>query len=908
MRAFLVLLVLTVGTSGVLMFIGYSFSRNSIEKRTIENVYQQTEIIRDKFDAEYRTNLNRSLRALVNDPILDDYLRASQDERLIIRRKIETKFRQVLRDFKAYHHIGFLDADGNVSISILRGSKTKGSIHSESGNMPALSHTKRLFKELESTPLLLSSGNMEWFMPPREVQVEGPFVGHDGSIQALFGMAKLDLDTGDFGGIVLIHQIFDNFFADLKEVKFFDENPLWIFSPDGEILQGPEKAFTPFALGEVLPKELQSDTLLLTPTQGVVAFTDFSIVPGKSFFRLMIEIPRSLLLKDLKPTIQFFTVALAISVVVMLFLSLYISRFLSRPFLELQTTEGRLANAQRIAKLGHWEYEPSTETITLSEQAQDILGVEPSCTAFKLSDFIDCVEHDNRNALQQKFDKSIQNSEGFSLETALETGRVVHLEIVVEDEPNDRDKRILGTIQDISERKETEQQIRHLAYYDAVTGLPNRSLLNEHGKQILESSSEPYRYTAILFLDLDHFKKVNDSAGHSAGDELLRQVSDRLRFCIRKSDSVSLQRNDLPGAQSSGFDDTIARLGGDEFIVLLSGLRRAEDAALVAQRINKAISKRFVVHGKEIYTSCSIGISVCPRDGETTEELLKHADAAMYQAKNSGRNQYKFYSAAIYEQVQARLSLETQLHQAVANNEFELVYQPRINISSGNTVAIEALIRWAHPDRGLITPDQFISVAEETGLIIPIGEQVLATACKQTKYWHESGFPHVNVSVNISAAQFNKGLVDAIENILVETGLDARYLELEVTESLLIENIEVGSELLYELKEMGLSMSIDDFGKGYSSLSMLKHLPVDTLKIDKSFTMDLLKDPGDALIVKSTIELGHNLGLRVIAEGVEHPGQLEFLRKHHCDEAQGYLISKPLWPQDFTQWFDKKAS
>ena len=906
----MVLLAVTVGSSGVLMFVGYSFSRNSMEKRTTENISQQIEIIRDKFDAEYRTNLNRSLRSLVNDPLLDDYLGSSKEEQLLIRGKIESKFRQVLHGFDSYHRIVFVAADGSPAISMMKNPKVANAVKLDRRLDPPMDEAaRRLFEQLEATPLLLSSGNMEWFMPPREIRVQGPYITEDSRIQAVAGIAKLDLDTGDFGGVVMIHQMFDNFFADLREVKFFDENPLWIFSPEGKIMQHSGTGGKPFSLGEALPEGLQGDTLLLTLDEGVVAFRDFSIVPGDPFFRMMIEIPRSLLLKDLQPAIRFFTVALVISVFVLLILSLYISRFLSRPFIELQRTEARLANAQRIAKLGHWEYEPAAETISLSDQARDILGMEQTRAKIDLPDFFECVQKIDRDNFEKKLRDAIHANKGFSLETLIirrdGSECVVHHEIVVEYDLSGRRKRVIGTIQDITERKETERQIRHLAYYDAVTGLPNRSLLNERGKQVLAPNSRKDRYAAILFLDLDHFKKVNDTAGHSAGDELLRKVSERLRRCVREGDSFHHLTADFE--ESSLLNkNTIARLGGDEFIVLLGGLNEIRDAGVVARRINEAIAKRFVINGKEIYTTCSIGISVYPRDGQSTEELTQHADAAMYQAKSLGRNQFAFYSSSIYKQVQTKLSLETQLHTAVEQNQFQLVYQPRVNIRNGNTVAIEALVRWIHPKKGLITPDKFIPTAEETGLIIPIGEYVLATACKQIKYWHDNGYPDIHISVNISAAQFNKGLIGKIDRILVDTGLDPHNLELELTESLLIENIEVGASLLSEFKEMGLEMSIDDFGKGYSSLSLLKHLPVDTLKIDRSFTMDILKDPGDALIVKSTIELGHNLRLKVVAEGVELPGQLDFLYRHNCDEAQGFLFSKPMFPKDLTQWLDSK--
>jgi len=911
-----VLLTLNIGASSILMFVGYSFSRSAIAKRTKENVSQQLETIRDKFDAEHRVNLGRSLGALANAAILNDYLGASEDEKFILRKKIEARFRLLLDDFSSYHHISFIDADGNVAIEAMRQRKSHitynvQDLNVQEPNDPVwFEPSLKLFEKLKATPLLLFSGGMEWFMPRRQIQVQGPIVSKDGSVSAVAGIAKLDLDTGGFGGIVTIHAQFDRFLADLRDVRFFDENLIWVVDAAGNVLQRPDNSGGKFNFGERLPNELQPNALLLELDTGLLGIRDFSIVPGKPFFRLAIDIPNRLLVKDLRPTIRFFRAVLLISVAVLLFLSLYFSRFLSRPFVKLQQAEGKLANAQRIAKLGHWEFAPRTGKFTASDEAKNIFGIASSGKIITFKNCIDRMHPKDRDTFQEKLNETVKNQTSFRLETTITrfdgSESIVHNEVVVDRASTERDRRIIGTIQDISEIKATEDRIRHLAYYDEVTGLANRTLLNANGKYALASASQHERIAAVLFLDLDHFKNVNDTIGHDAGDELLRKVGARLRKCTRAHASIiqTLDEIDLPTDKKN----TVARLGGDEFIVLLTDLSQAADAGTVARRINNAISERIVIAGKDVYTTCSIGISVYPTDGSTTEELLKHADAAMYQAKSSGRNRFEFYSSSIDERVQARISLETRLHKAVAANQFRLLYQPRVNISSGNIVGAEALIRWMDPKLGLVAPDQFISIAEDTGLIVPIGEWVLRTACKQAMTWHARGLADVSMSVNISAVQFNPFLMQTIKHVLTETRLDAKYLELELTESLLIGNTEAASQLVTDLKAMGVQISIDDFGVGYSSLSLLKHLPVDILKIDKSFILDIFDDPDDALIVKTAIELGHNLRLRVVAEGVEQPEQLTFLRKHRCDEAQGYLMGGPMTGEEVIEWFGRKAS
>jgi diguanylate cyclase (GGDEF)-like protein/PAS domain S-box-containing protein len=429
---------------------------------------------------------------------------------------------------------------------------------------------------------------------------------------------------------------------------------------------------------------------------------------------------------------------------------------------------------------------------------------------------------------------------------------------------------------DITERKTAEEQIRTLAFYDALTGLPNRILLRDRLAQALARASRHQDKIALLFLDLDRFKVINDSLGHSIGDLLLKEVAERLSRQTREQ-------------------DTVARLGGDEFVVVLSGVKRLEDCAITAERMMNALNSEFLIQGHSLNASCSLGISIFPDDGTDGETLIKHADSAMYCAKESGRNNFQFFTQDMNATMVQRLTLENSLRLAIPRNEFSLMYQPQMDIATGKISGVEALIRWQHPERGLVPPADFVPIAEDSGLIIPIGEWVLRSACAQAKKWQCEGLPPVTVAVNVSAVQFHqKGFVDLVTKVLRESGLPPQYLELELTESLILSNADVLPAMLKELRAIDVKLAIDDFGTGYSSFSYLRRFQVHKLKIDRSFVQDVNVDADNAAITSAIIGLAKSLNMKTIAEGVENGEQLAFLRAHECGEIQGYYFSKPL--------------
>ena len=440
----------------------------------------------------------------------------------------------------------------------------------------------------------------------------------------------------------------------------------------------------------------------------------------------------------------------------------------------------------------------------------------------------------------------------------------------------------VAIIQDITERKRTEERLSYLAYYDSLTSLPNRQLLNERLSWAMAEADTRDRLVAVMFLDLDRFKTINDTLGHDVGDALLKSVAERLKACMR------------PG-------DTISRLGGDEFTIVLANVAHVDDVARVAQKILDQFIPPFRIAGRDLFASPSIGITLYPFDDNNTENLLKNADTAMYHAKSLGRNNFQFYTAELNARAARQLELETGMRRALEREEFVLHYQPLVNMQSGLIVGMEALLRWQHPEYGLIPPMEFIPLAEETGLIVPIGEWVLRTACAQIKVWHATGFPALHVAVNLSSKQLQqKNFAEVVKQALRETGLEPRYLDLELTESLLMQDMESAVAILKELKDLGVLISLDDFGTGYSSLSYLKRFPIDFLKIDRSFVKDITHDHYGAGIVRAIIVMAHTLGIKVIAEGVETSEQLGYLRDQGCDITQGYFCSKPLAVETFT--------
>jgi len=448
--------------------------------------------------------------------------------------------------------------------------------------------------------------------------------------------------------------------------------------------------------------------------------------------------------------------------------------------------------------------------------------------------------------------------------------------VAVRSEPGRAVTHYLAFFNDLSASKVAEERIRLLAYHDPLTGLPNRLLLTDRLAHALASARRRAGYLALLFVDLDRFKNVNDSLGHAVGDKLLWEIARRLNTCVRE-------------------EDTVARVGGDEFVIVLENLSDKQDAVCIANKIHQAFERPIDIDTHCLHASASIGIALYPDDGDNAEILMQNADTAMYQAKASGRNNFQFFAPFMNAHVRERLDLENTLRLALERGQFELYFQPIVDLAGGDIPCAEALIRWRHPEHGLVSPDKFIPIAEETGFITQIGDWVLARACMELAGWRAAGVRAPRLSLNVSARQFRQpGLAERIRQILLMHDVDAGQIDLEVTEGALMEQPDVAARILGELKAMGLGIVIDDFGTGYSSLAYLKTFPIDKLKIDRSFVRDILTDNSDREITLAVIDLSHNLGLKVVAEGVEEPGQLEFLRNHGCDAVQGYYYSRPL--------------
>ncbi|MEC4675760.1 MAG: EAL domain-containing protein, partial [Nitrospirota bacterium] len=454
--------------------------------------------------------------------------------------------------------------------------------------------------------------------------------------------------------------------------------------------------------------------------------------------------------------------------------------------------------------------------------------------------------------------------------------------------------------QEVMERQRAEEQIHHLAYYDSLTGLPNRIFYKELLTRSLTYAQRYEQILAILFIDLDNFKRINDSLGHNLGDQLLQAFAAKLEKTVRNSDYVAR-------SEKNEITDTVSRPGGDEFMLLLNEISQVQDAASIAGRLLDDLTKPFVLEGHEVIVTASMGISVYPFDGEDAESLLKNAEIAVHHAKDQGKNNYQFYTESMNADVLERLTLENELHKALDRKELFLHFQPKIDTRTGKIAGVEALIRWNHPGRGLISPDQFIPLAEESGLIVPIGEWVLQTACLQCRAWYDAGFRQISVAVNLSGRQFEQpDLAETAVMALRDVGLATKYLVLEITESMIMQDPERAIVTLQEAKSMGIHVSIDDFGTGYSSLGYLRRFPLDSLKIDRSFVVNSAHNLNDAAIIKAIIALAHSLKLKVVAEGVETEEQEEFLRELDCDEMQGYLFSRPVTGEEIMELLDKE--
>jgi diguanylate cyclase (GGDEF)-like protein/PAS domain S-box-containing protein len=546
------------------------------------------------------------------------------------------------------------------------------------------------------------------------------------------------------------------------------------------------------------------------------------------------------------------------------------------------------ASAER-EQLAQKVYSHTPTGIIVTDESQRILSINPATTrktgyeapellgqtVFGLIDL-------DEGQLQAAFEKDIAELASWQgeLEVTRKNGECFPAEIRVNrinDAQSGLPAHFVWILADITERKQSEERMRHIAQHDALTGLPNRMALLLRLAQLLPEARRHGWKVAMMFLDLDRFKIINDTLGHQIGDELLREVACRLSCVVRETDFV-------------------ARLGGDEFVIILPGISCAADAAVVAGKAIAALSSVIEANGHELHTSPSIGISVFPDDGPDGDTILKNADTAMYHAKAAGRNNFQFFASEMNLITSERLSIEHKLRHAIARNELALCFQPQFDAGSAAPTGVEALLRWHHPTEGMISPARFIPVAEETGIIVEIGEWVLVSACREMKRWIDAGLQPMRIAVNVSARQLRRrDFCETVANALTVSGLPAELLELEITESSVMENPQEAILILQRLGGMGVTLAIDDFGTGYSSLAYLKLFPIDHLKIDRSFVADIETDLNDRAIAFGTIALAHSLGLKVIAEGVETEDQLELLRTNGCDEVQGYLMSKPLY-------------
>lgn len=573
----------------------------------------------------------------------------------------------------------------------------------------------------------------------------------------------------------------------------------------------------------------------------------------------------------------------------------------SEAFSDLRRSETQLSHAQRIAALGNWEWDVVNDKFHWSDQIMRILGLQSPQFRFTYELFLNSVHADDKKYVKKTVKLALKEKRSYSIDYRISrpdgSECTVHEQTEVIFSDDGELIRMQGTLQDITKRKQDEEQIFHLAYYDTLTGLPNRTYFKEHAVRVLNLARDQGTKVALMFLDLDEFKRFNDTLGHDVGDELLKSIALNLSEALRASDSVAKVERLISSPKN------LSHLGGDEFTILLDGFSSTKQVARVAKRVLDHLCRPVVVAGQEFFITGSMGIAVYPNDGEDVDTLLKNADIAMYQAKSEGRNCFQYYSEQLNVHTPERLSLEARLRKVLERDELVLHYQPLVATANGEIIGLEALLRWQDPDEGLIPPDRFIAIAEESGLIVPIGEWVLQTACNQAFAWQQAGFKKLRMSVNFSGHQFRQhDLIQVIQRVLDSSGLSPHSLELEMTESVIMQQVDKTITNLKRLKEMGLALSIDDFGTGYSSMSYLKRFPLDTLKIDRSFVNDITTSANDAAIIKAIIALAKSLDLTTIAEGVEIEAQLSFLRDEGCDQIQGFLFSRPLPVRELEQF------
>ncbi|WP_445778005.1 EAL domain-containing protein [Shewanella sp.] len=559
---------------------------------------------------------------------------------------------------------------------------------------------------------------------------------------------------------------------------------------------------------------------------------------------------------------------------------------------ELTKSKNKLARAQSIAHLGSWEWDFKNKTLDCSDEVYRMIGMQPQERELTFANLIEIVHPDDRELLSQTVKNALLTREPYDIEYRVlhGNGDIITLHDRTDISYDYGEPKLNGTLHDISNRKKSEQEIAYYAYFDTLTDLPNRRKFLLQLESAIALAKRHSTKLALLFIDLDHFKRINDTLGHKAGDELLCEAASRIKAIIRQADI-------LGESNQSDYDNNhIARLGGDEFTLLLTELEEFDSVAIIAQQLIDELSKPYFIMGKQTFISASIGISFYPNDGLSGDMLLQHADTAMYEVKNNGKNGYQLFSHEMHKSLMDRLQIEAELREAITHgDQLELHYQPQVCATNGHIVGYEALLRWRHPRRGLLTPFDFIHIAESSGLIIVIGEWALLEACKKAKSLCAANSHVKRIAVNLSALQFNHpNILTHVQHALTQTGLPPRMLELEITESAIIDNVDDAILLLFKLKKLGVNLAIDDFGTGYSSLNYLKNFPIDTLKIDKSFVDGIVNNQKDAAIARTIIQLALNLGLSTIAEGVEYIEQSELLTSMGCNDLQGYLFAKPI--------------
>lgn len=570
---------------------------------------------------------------------------------------------------------------------------------------------------------------------------------------------------------------------------------------------------------------------------------------------------------------------------------------------QLAKSQDSLIAAQRIARLGNWAFDINTSTLELSDQLYTLFGIEKDQVSVSLFTLLETIHQDDRDSVKQWITEATNGIDVASINHRIVRGDGSTIDVTQQLEAvldsNGKVTFLQGILQDVTERRKAEEEIYRLAYYDNLTSLPNRELFKTHLERALYRAKNNERLVAVLFVDMDDFKKINDTFGHAVGDLLLQEVGRRLVKSVRGNDKV-VGRN---------FEQTIARMGGDEYTILLSKISDPEEAKCVAQRILDNLSKPYKLDGNDVYSTPSVGIAVYPKNGKTSDELLKNADMAMYSAKRGGKNLFMMHDEVMSEEVQKLYTLDSQLRGAMGRDEFSLHYQPQLDLSSGKMDGIEVLLRWDNIELGSVSPVEFIPIAEENGFIVCIGEWVMRTACYAAKKWLDEGYVFERIAVNVSALQFVRpDFPDLVAQILEETQLDPSSLELEITESLLAADTENAVNTLRKLKALGVQLSIDDFGTGYSSLSQLKNFPIDRLKIDRSFIQGITSSLDDAAIANAIISMGNSMNLQVLAEGVETEEQLEFLKNNNCDEVQGYYFSRPLPTERMIEFLQEQYS